>query len=323
MSALNLNQISLTQLTYIVAVEESKNFGLAAKKCRVTQPTLSMQIQKCEKHLGVSIFDRSKQPIVPTLIGKKIIDQARVILKDAKTLQDIVNQDQKLIEGEFKLAIIPSLASYLLPLFIGQFVKAHPKVHLVIEELLTDQIIAQLRTDQIDAGILATPLYEDGIQESTLFYEPFYVYASDGHPLRKMNQVTSEDLNHSDLWLLKEGHCFRGQVAQICKKRKNSKMPASSIEFESVSLNMLKVLVDQGLGYTLLPELAIRQISDNKEKARVLAFKKPFPVREISLVKSRIFSKKLIFDALFNEIRKKMPQDLLQNKQFKRIGIET
>ena len=167
-----MKSITITQLSYILAVLRERNFGLAAKSCYVTQPTLSMQIHKLEEDLGVVIFDRSKKPVQPTAIGTKILEQAQTVLWEVSRIEEIIQSEQDEIKGEFKLGVIPTLAPYLLPLFLEDFVTCYPRVDLVIEELQTGQIIEKLKDDSIDAGILVTPLKMRGIVESVLFMSP-------------------------------------------------------------------------------------------------------------------------------------------------------
>lgn len=217
-----MKSITLTQLEYIVEVAKKQSFGLAAQSCFVTQPTISMQINKLEEELGVILFDRSKKPVQLTPIGRKIIQQARLALQEVSRIEELVHIEKGEVEGELKLGVIPTLAPYLLPLFLETFVKKYPKVDLIIEELQTQSIIDKLKEDSLDAGILVTPLNIKGIAEKHLFYEPFIVYIPAQHPLHKLEKFSEKDLSLSDIWLLNEGHCFREQAMDLCKKRKVS-----------------------------------------------------------------------------------------------------
>ncbi len=314
-----IRSLTLTQLNYIVAVDEQRSFHSAARSCHVTQPTLSQQVLKLERDLGVMIFDRSKQPVVPTQVGSKIIEQARLVLKQTKAIEDLILINKGEVAGEFRLGVIPSLSSYLLPLFIPQFTKKYPQVHLIIDESLTDQIIEKLKNDTLDAALLATPLHHDFIQEIPVFYEPFWAYLSDHHPLAKQKKVKAGDINASDIWLLRDGHCFRGQALQLCRKKKGS--VSQSIEFEGGSLEVLKSLVDQDLGMTLLPDLAVKKLVSSKERDSLRAFEEPVPVREISLVHSRMFAKRVILDALKTTIIECVPKDLQNKKERQVLGL--
>ena len=173
--------MTITQLQYVLAVAEYKNFTFAAEKCFVTQPTLSMQIQKVEEELGIQIFDRTKKPIQLTEIGQKIVNQAKNIVNEADRITDIVDQQKGFIGGEFKLGIIPTVMPTLLPMFLKTFIKRYPKIKLKIEELNTEEIIQRIKDGHLDAAIAATPLKNEHIKERVLFYEPFVGYIPNNH----------------------------------------------------------------------------------------------------------------------------------------------
>jgi len=201
--------MTITQLQYVLAVAEYKNFTLAAEKCFVTQPTLSMQIQKVEEELNIQIFDRSKKPIQLTEIGHKIVNQAKNIVNEADRMQDIVEQQKGFIGGEFRLGIIPTIMPTLLPMFLNNFIKKYPKVKLIIEELNTNEIIAKLNNGHLDAAIAATPLMEEKIKEIVLYFEPFMAYIPQSHRNYSKEEIEVSDLNIDEILLLQDGHCFR------------------------------------------------------------------------------------------------------------------
>ncbi|MGV7221006.1 MAG: hydrogen peroxide-inducible genes activator [Nitrospinales bacterium] len=311
--------MTLTQLTYIVAVAQHQNFGSAAKSCFISQPTLSMQIQKLENDLGVTIFDRSKKPVEPTQIGQKIIAQAQTALQEVLRIEEIIKAEEGEISGEFKLGIIPTLAPYLLPVFLQNFTTSYPKVNLIIEELQTHQITQKLKEDRLDAGILVTPLNTNGITERPLFYEPFVVYLSPNHSLHKFKKVSEGDLTLDDIWLLNEGHCFRDQAINICKKVNREEQPKKKLVFESGNLETLKRLVDKNYGYTLVPTLAIAGMAPKEVEKKVKFFKSPVPTREVSIIHSRSYLKKSIIDALHNKIISSLPEEFKKSSSKKRI----
>lgn len=314
-----MKSITLTQLSYVIAVAQSRNFGKAAKASFVSQPTLSMQIQKLEEDLGVILFDRSKKPVEPTLIGQKVIEQAQIALQETLRIEEIIKTEKGEISGKFKLGIIPTLAPYLLPLFLKSFTERYPKVNLIIEELQTQQIIQKLKEDKIDAGILVTPLNLKGIIEQPLFYEPFVVYLAPDHPLRPLKKISERDLSLNDIWLLNDGHCLRDQAIDICKKVKNKNSRNKNLMFESGNLETLKRMVDKNFGYTLLPYLAILEIRTPELKKKIRFFKSPTPTREVSIVYSRSFLKHGIIEALSKEIISSVPSDLRKSKNRNRI----
>jgi len=273
--------MTITQLQYVLAVAEHKNFTLAAEKCFVTQPTLSMQIQKVEEELGITIFDRSKKPIQLTEVGQKIVAQAKNIVNEADRMQDIVDLQKGYVGGEFRLGIIPTVMPTLLPMFLNTFIKKYPKVKLIIEELNTNEIIAKLKNGHLDAAIAATPLEEEKIKEIVLYYEPFMVYVPESHPKFEKSELEVSDLNVDEILLLQDGHCFRDGILNLCKN--NSQRDDSKFRIESGSFETLIRLANEGLGITLLPYLHTLELSD-KEKTKLKHFIDPKPSREVSLI---------------------------------------
>lgn len=287
--------MTITQLYYVLAVAENQNFTKAAEKCFVTQPTLSMQIQKLEDQLDILIFDRSKKPIELTDIGKKIVEQARNIVNESYRIQDIVDQQKGFIGGEFKLGIIPTVMPTLLPMFLKSFIKKHPKVKLKIEELTTDEIITRIKDGQLDAAIAATPLEDDNIKERVLYFEPFVSYIPTGHRLHTNKKINIEDLDINDMLLLEDGHCFRDGVINLCKAFKGQ--TSETFQLESGSIETLIKLSNEGLGMTLLPYLHTLDIN-TKEKSNLHYFNEPSPAREVSIIYHKSELKMQIIEAL-------------------------
>jgi LysR family hydrogen peroxide-inducible transcriptional activator len=299
---------SLTQLEYLLAVDKYRHFGKAANACHVSQPTLSMQLQKLEEEYDITFFDRSKQPILPNPEALPLIEQARVILREYSKLKHMTQDSQTELSGEFKLGIIPTVAPYLLPRFLGRFATDHPKVHLNIREMTTPQIIDALDRDEIDAGILATPIEIPTLDERPLYYEPFYLYTSKTHPLSKLKNVSEEDLTANGVWLLTEGHCLRTQVLKLCAARKSSGV-FKNVSLESGSMEMLIELIDEGHGYTLLPAMAARRIPDAK-RSQLKEIRGPIPTREISLVFRRSQYKQNLLKSLSEAVKKQLPKEV-------------
>lgn len=307
--------MTLTQLSYIVAVANHGSFGMAAKKCHVTQPTLSMQIQKLEDTLGVIIFDRSKQPVMPTTIGARLIEQARVILRESDRLQEIVRQESGQIQGEFRLGIIPTVAPYLLPLFLQKFVDRYPTVHLTVEELETAVIVQRLKEDTLDAGILATPLQDNGILENRLYDEPFFACFSKKDELARKNELHERDLPLDRVLLLNEGNCLRDQMINLCQFKAKTPRKDQRLHFESGSLTTLIRLVEQGSGFTIVPYLALDTVP--AENCITRPFANPQPVREISLIVHRSYVKHNILEALRKEVLENLPAKLQEYQKSK------
>ncbi len=307
--------MTLAQLDYIVAVDNFRHFATAASHCFVTQPTLSMQIQKLEEELGVIIFDRSKQPVVPTDIGIKIIRQARTILQESERLQNIIDSETGEFKGTLKVGIIPTIAPYLIPLFLESFVKKYPGIELIIDEITTKEIVRALNKDLLDVGILALPINAPDLVEQALYYEPFVAYISRKHSLFKKNKIDMDDLSRDDLLLLKEGHCLRGHALKICKSSDREwRETERKILFESGTIDTLKKLVEQNFGITLLPYLAVKYIETEEKKSLVREFNPPVPKREVGLIYSKVLLKMHFIDALTKEILKVIPKSLLEKE---------
>ena len=291
--------MTITQLKYVLAIAEHKNFTKAAEKCFVTQPTLSTQIQKLEDELDVIIFDRGKKPIELTEVGRKIVFQARNIVNEADRIQDIVDQQKGFIGGEFRLGIIPTIMPTLLPMFLKNFIKKYPKVKLKIEELTTEEILTRINDGHLDAAIAATPLENEAIKERVLYYEPFVAYIPDNHRLKDRKNIEISDLEIKDMLLLEDGHCFRDGVINLCKTFKDHE--EDKFQLESGSIETLIKLSNEGLGMTLLPYL---HTIDFREKLshNLRHFVEPSPAREVSIIYHKSELKMQIIDAMHKVI---------------------
>lgn len=305
--------ITLTQLEYIVAIDEYRHFATAADKCFVTQPTLSMQIKKLEDELGVIIFDRSRQPVVPTDIGARLIEQARMALSSAERIKEIIKEQQQEVEGSLKIGIIPTLAPYLLPIFIGHYIRKYPAVKVEVEELVSEEIIRRLKHDLIDVGLFVTPYGEEKIIEKPVFYEEMLVYAHPEHHLLRQKEISVTDIATSEIWMLGDGHCFRNQVVNLCAMSgvQHNSLPFS---FESNSLETLMKIVDVEGGFTLIPELALQYMPESK-KRQVKSLAENKPLREVSVIYSRHYTKQKLISLLCDEIRAVVPTKMLDAKR--------
>ncbi|MEZ4970685.1 MAG: LysR substrate-binding domain-containing protein [Flavobacteriaceae bacterium] len=291
--------MTITQLQYVLAVAEYQNFTLAAEKSFVTQPTLSMQVQKLEEELDILIFDRGKKPITITEVGAKIVAQAKNIVNEANRIKDIVDQEKGYIGGEFTLGIIPTIMPTLLPMFLRTFIKKYPKVNLILKEQNTENLIRNLQDGHIDAAIAATPLEIEFIKERPLYYEPFVGYVPPNHRLGKISELAPEDLDISDVLLLRDGHCFRDGVINLCNTSK--KYQEEQFQLQSGSFETLINLSNEGLGMTLLPFLNTIEL-DDKKKQNLKFFKNPSPAREVSLIYHKSELKIQITEALYDVI---------------------
>jgi LysR family hydrogen peroxide-inducible transcriptional activator len=287
--------MTITQLKYVLSVAEYQNFTVAAEHSYVTQPTLSMQIQKLEDQLGVLIFNRSKKPIELTDVGRKVVDQARIIVNESNRINDIVHQHKGYIGGEFRLGIIPTVMPTLLPMFLNNFTKKYPKVKLIIEELTTEEIIRKLMDGHIDAGLAATPLQNEAIKEKPLYYEPFVGLIPEGHRLFNQKEIRPDELEMEDILLLEDGHCFKESVINLCRTYKTDNK--KGFQLESGSFDTLIKLSKEGLGMTLLPYLHTLDLND-KDKKHLREFESPPPAREVSLIYHKSQLKMQLIEAL-------------------------
>lgn len=296
--------MTITQLRYIVALDKFKNFARAAESCLVAQPTLSLQIQKLEQEIGVELFDRNKNPVITTSYGQTVINQAKTILREVEKIETLVRQKEEEPSGPLSLAIIPTISGYLLPKIFKSFNERYPKIDLRISELPTPQIIAKLENDELDLGLMATPILNRNLIELPLYYEPFLVYFSQDYTGKTKN-LSWEDLDSKELVLLGEDHCLRNQTLKICSKATLGKLECSS-------LDTLKKIVDLSHAITLLPELAVDDKIDKTGR-----FKSPEPVREVSLVYKNGFFKQNLLQAVKKTILEVTPKPLWQKRRIR------
>jgi LysR family hydrogen peroxide-inducible transcriptional activator len=305
--------MTFVQLEYIVSLDTQRHFASAAAHCHVTQPTLSMQINKLEQELGLKLFDRSKQPVLPTQAGVEIIEKARKLLADRDSLLESVDARKGIVNGELRIGIIPTLAPYLLPLFINSFTKKFPEVKLTVSELTTQLLVSYLREGRIDVGMLVTPLQEPGISEDVLFYEELVAYVSRNNAAYRKHFVLAKDIDPNKLWLLEEGHCFRSQIVNLCELRRKTR-EGSHFEYEAGSIETLRRMVELNDGITIMPELATLDMTARQQQ-HLRYFKSPAPMREVSMVVHRHFVKKKLIELLKGEVMKVIPEKIRRNKK--------
>ena len=289
--------MTITQLKYTLAVAEYGNFTIASEKCFVTQPTLSMQVQKLEEELGVTIFNRSTKPLQVTEVGQKVLIQARKIVEESSRMNDVISEEKGIIGGTLKVGIIPTVSSTLLPLFLNIFIKKHKNVELKIEEYNTDVLSKKLEDNTIDCAIAATPLNNSKIIERPLFYEPFVAYVPEHHFLSGNKSLDLDDLSNSDLLILQDGHCFRDQVLNLCSLDDLNKQ----YELRSGSFETLINLSNNGPWMTIIPYLHSNNLS-SKNIQNIIPFEDPAPAREISMIYSKSQLKLPVINALMDTI---------------------
>ena len=275
--------MNIQQLEYILAVDTYRHFAKAAEHCRVTQPTLSMMIQKLEDELGIKLFDRNLQPVRPTPAGRKVIEQARNVLYQASLIKDIVNEEEQSLKGTFRLAVLPTIAPYLLPRFFA------------------------LQNGEIDAAIIANQPTESYLQGDILYYEQFFGYVAHNESIFKKDLIRTADINDERLWLLDEGHCFRDQLMRFCQMEKVKVRQAA---YRLGSLETFMRMVESGNGITFIPELATLQLS-KEQKELVRPFAIPKPTREIVFVTRKDFIRHTVAGILIESIKKAVPKEML------------
>lgn len=307
--------MTLQQLEYIVALDKHRHFVKAAESCHVTQSTLSMMIQKLEQELEINIFDRKMQPIAPTEIGRSLIDQAKVILYNAKQFKELALSEKQQESGKVTLGIIPTVAPYILPKLFNILQERNPNIQLHVKEITTAEIIKQLDKAEIDMALLATPLDNPNILEIPVYYERFFGYISPTEDLYQMKELEMNHIPMDHLWVLKEGHCLRNQVIRLCEFDSGF----SSI-YEAGSIDTLIKIVDTNGGYTIIPELHIDLLSE-QQKLNVRPIVNPEPNREISLVVRNDYVKERLLNVIAKNISDVIPENML-NERLKKFSIK-
>lgn len=310
--------MNIQQLEYIIAVDNHRHFSKAAEASFVTQPTLSMMIQKLEDELGTKIFDRTQLPVQPTEIGKKIINQARMAVAQINQIKDIIMEERNEVTGTFRLGVIPTVSPYLLPKIMNVHSKLNNDIQIIVKELTTDAILRGLANDTLDGAILATPLSEETINEVPIYYERFFAYVSPKETdLFAKNEIDEHDLANRKLWMLDEVHCFRTQILHLCNLKKQTNNN-SIFTFEAGSIDTLIKIVDDNDGITIIPEMAIENLTD-KQKKNVRPIKGSTPVREISLITKKDFVRERIIDIIVEEIKEAVPHSYKDNAMKKYV----
>lgn len=299
--------MNLQQLEYILAVDTYRHFAKAAEHCRVTQPTLSMMIQRLEEEIGAKIFDRSTQPVQPTLVGERILRQARSILHETALIREIVHEEEGSLKGKFKLAILPTIAPYLLPRFFQQMTDRYPELDIQLMEMQTQPSLAALLDGELDAALIASEPANPRLEGEILFYEQFFGYVSKNEPVYHHELIRTADINGERLWLLDEGHCFRDQLVRFCKMEKVKVRQAA---YRLGSMETFMRMVESGNGITFIPELAVSQLSEEQKKL-VRPFAIPRPTRQITLVTRKDFIRHSILGILKKCIRESVPKEML------------
>ena len=300
--------MTLQQLEYIVAVYRTRHFVKAAEACGVTQPTLSAMIQKLEAELDVKLFERSSQQVMPTAIGKVVVEQAWKVLNRARKLKDIVAEEKKSLTGTFRLGILPTIAPYLLPRFFPRLMRENSSLEIRVVEMKTADIRRAIDRGEIDAAVMVDTGDLDDYVLTTLFYEQFLAYVSPSDQLSAKKSIKTSDLSNELLWLLDEGHCFRDQLVKYCQL-KAAKTSQSAYSLGSIETFMR--IVENGQGVTFIPELATIQLTPT-QKELVRPFAIPIPTREVVMATSKAFVRQSLLDMIVGQIRNSVPEKMLK-----------
>lgn len=300
--------MTLQQLEYILAVDKYRHFAHAAEFCRVTQPTLSMMIQKLENELDVKLFDRNFTPVRPTAVGCKVLEQARKAVREVSLIKDIVQEEKKAFGGTFRLSVLPTIAPYLLPRFFSQLMEKYPQLDIRVSEMKTKECLTSLYDGEIDAAIIASEVEDKSLECITLYYEQFFGYVSTQEPIFTNEMIRSSDISGKRLWLLDEGHCFRDQLMRFCQ------LEAVKLHQDTYRLGSMETfmrMVESGNGITFIPELALQQL-DEHQRSLVRPFAVPRPARRICLLARKDFVRRTVLDLLVESIQKAVPAEMLK-----------
>ncbi|WPP50004.1 hydrogen peroxide-inducible genes activator [Catalinimonas niigatensis] len=299
--------MTIEQLQYALSVYQHSSFIKAADASHVSQPALTMQIKNLEVEVGFMLFDRTYKPLRVTEAGKTFLEKAKEVLLSVQGLKNLAEELRAYESGVLKIGMIPTLAPYLLPLFIRQFNEQYPEIELHITELTTEEVLSSLKDGKLDAGMIATPVSGKGLHFKALFYEHFYIYVSEDHPWYRKTSVQLDQIAGKDLWLLKEGNCFRNQVNDLCHLGK--KTEHEKLTYESNSIASLMRIVEHQGGLTFIPELATLGVNPQKENM-LKNISGQRVVREISLVFSRSHYKQKLLDKLESCILQNIPHHM-------------
>ena len=310
--------MTIQQLEYIIAVDNYRHFAKAAEACFVTQPTLSMMIQKLEDELGVKIFDRRANPVEPTDVGRLVLEQARTSVSHFYRVKEVVNNEMNILVGDFKLGIIPTVAAYIVPELLKTVGAAETNINLIMQETPTPMMIEYILNGKLNGGLAATPLNNPMLLEIPIYYEKFYAYTSPLDSYAEDKEVDMANIDMCNLWLLEDIHCLRGQALNLCKRRQET-TGCRTAKYESGSLDTLISIVDCNGGLTIIPEMMAMGLPEEKQ-SNLRNIKGNTSVREVSLVVSKDFVRRNVANAIVDMIKKSVPKSM-QNPELKEFAV--
>lgn len=304
---MNISWLSMRDLQYIVAVANYQHFGRAASHCNVTQPALSSQIKKVEDLLGQPLFERNNRNVSITPIGQAVIHQAQVILDEGQKLLTLARSNHAVLSQSLRLGSIATLGPYLIPHLLAPLRKQYPQLQLFLSEGLTEDLVAKLRAGTLDA-VIASPTFDDrGLHTWPLFEEPLYLAVAKEHALATKSPLKASDLVPAEMLLLEDGHCLRDQALALC--RANTR--GNKQQFQATSLETLRHLVASGMGYTLMPLLAVKHDVRLKNLLLYRSFADKNMSRTLVLYVREHYPRINDMVELVNVIKKNLPEGML------------
>jgi LysR family hydrogen peroxide-inducible transcriptional activator len=307
--------MNIHQFQYVLALAENRHFETAAEKCFISQSTLSTMILRFEEEIGVPIFDRKKKPVEVTLEGQRVIQQLKKITKEIQGLKEVANELKGEVSGKLTIAVIPTIAPYILPLFLHRFAAQFPKLEIEVREHTTTEIIRMIKSRDLDIGIISIPILDNELIEYHLYDEPF-VYYDTG--IKNKKQVQEKHLRLDNLCLLEEGHCMRNQVLELCDYHNRVLKNKLNFNYKAGSIDGLLRFVRANNASTLLPLLAALDLSKEEQK-RVSKFMEPVPFRSVGIVVHQHFVKhqvrELLQTEILSEVKKRLPRHASDGRQ--------
>lgn len=303
--------MTISQLRYALALSKHGNFKRAAEHLQISQPALSLQVQKLEEEVGFKLFNRATSPIEVTEDGKMFLFKTQEVLIGVKQLENFTSEINEDYNGKLTIGIIPTLAPFLVPLFIESMEADYPNLQLVIKEQITERVVDNVRNGELDVGIISTPVDIYGIKSIPLFYERFYVYTSGD--TTSNSEFNLEDINYDKLWLLDEGNCFRDQINNFCDLK--SIREGRKFVYQSNSIDALIRIVDTKGGMTILPELTSLCLNEYQEE-NLKTIHGRQKAREIGLIVTNKYDKERYIEVLETYIKKNIPHHMLDKKDY-------
>lgn len=295
--------MNIRELEYLIAIEEERHFHRAAERCFVSQPTLSGQLKKLEQELGVLLVERNNRQVSMTEAGQAVVRHARAVLAEINTIKNVANYYQDPMVGDVRVGIIPTIAPYLLPIIMTQLNNAFPKLKIWLYEYQTHVLLEKLQKSELDFLILALPIEKHEFTELDLFREPFRLAVKKDHSLAKKKLINMGDIAQQELLLLEEGHCLRGHILDVCLLAGVKEQG----QYHATSLETLRHMVGEGMGMTLIPELAVPARQSKSDEIRYIEFSDPKPNRRIGMLYRKNSYREVTFNKISELIKSILP----------------